>query len=62
MNKTESLKHGDILISFEKGFAQEIPITEEKGTLYMEAEGIRQKIKDYDFKGCHLLISNDKEV
>ena len=60
MDKSD-LKHGDVLISFEKGFAKEISITEENGNLFLMSYGNKRKIEDSNIQNCHLLItSNDR--
>ena len=60
MNKTD-LKNGDTLVNFQKGYAKEFKVVQENNELFLESRESRQKIKDYDFKGCHLLITfNDR--
>ena len=60
MNKTD-LKAGDTLVDFQKGYAKEFKVVQENNELFLESRESRQKIQDYDFKGCHLLItSNDR--
>jgi len=55
------LKAGDTLINYQRGYEQAFLIIESDNDLYLESRESRQKIKDYDFKGCHLLITfNDR--
>lgn len=57
--KQSDLQAGDKLISYQKGYEQGFLIIESDNDLYLESGESRQKIKDYDFKGCHLLIRNE---
>ncbi len=60
MNKAD-LKKGDVLISFQKGFAQEFLITEEAGSLFLMSDGNKRKIEDNNIQKFHFLItSNDR--
>ena len=60
MNKTD-LKNGDILVDFQKGYAQEFKVVQENNELFLESGKTRHLIKDGELSGRHLLIRNIDE-
>lgn len=58
MEKSD-LKAGDTLINYKKGYEQAFLIIEFNNDLYLKSGETKQKIQDYDFKGCHLLIKSE---
>lgn len=60
--KHGDLKAGDLLIDFQKGYAQEFKVVQESNELFLESGTIRQRIEDSNLSGCHLIItSNDSK-